>query len=66
MSIAGFSLWVGSFLIGQLTPWMLQTLSPAGTFILFSLMCIPYMLIVWKLVPETAGKSLEEIEKNWN
>lgn len=66
MSIAGFSLWIGSFLVGQLTPWMLKVLSPAGTFILFALMCIPYMLIVWKLVPETAGKSLEEIEKNWN
>jgi len=66
MSIAGFSLWVGSFFVGQLTPWMLKALSPAGTFILFALMCIPYMLIVWKLVPETTGKSLEEIEKNWN
>jgi len=66
MSIAGFSLWIGSFLVGQLTPWMLQELSPAGTFVLFSLMCIPYMLIVWKFVPETMGKSLEEIETNWN
>jgi len=65
MSIAGFSLWVGSFLVGQLTPWMLEALSPAGTFILFAMMCIPYMLIVWKFVPETTGKSLEEIEKNW-
>ena len=66
MSIAGFSLWTGSFLISQLTPWMLQRLSPAGTFVLFALMCIPYMLIVWKLIPETAGISLEEIEKNWD
>jgi sugar porter (SP) family MFS transporter len=65
MSIAGFSLWVGTFLIGQLTPWLLQNLTPSGTFILFAFMCIPYMLIIWKLVPETTGKSLEEIEKYW-
>lgn len=65
MSIAGFALWIGTYLIGQLTPWMLQNLSPAGTFALFAVMCIPYMLIMWKLVPETAGKSLEEIEKYW-
>lgn len=65
MSIAGLSLWVGTYLIGQLTPWMLSTLSPAGTFFLFAVMCIPYMLIVWKLMPETAGKSLEEIERFW-
>lgn len=65
MSIAGFSLWIGTFLIGQLTPWLLQNLRPEGTFILFAVMCVPYILIVWKLIPETTGKSLEEIEKYW-
>ena len=65
MSIAGFALWIGTYLIGQLTPWMLQNLTPAGTFLLFAIMCVPYMLIVWKLVPETTGKSLEEIERYW-
>ena len=65
MSIAGFALWIGTYLIGQLTPWMLQNLTPAGTFFLFAIMCVPYMLIVWKLVPETTGKSLEEIERYW-
>ena len=65
MSIAGFALWIGTYLIGQLTPWMLQNLTPAGTFFLFAVMCVPYMLIVWKLVPETTGKSLEEIERYW-
>jgi nitrate/nitrite transporter NarK len=65
MSIAGLSLWVGTFLIGQLTPWMLSTLTPAGTFWLFAVMCVPYMLIVWRLMPETAGISLEDIERFW-
>jgi sugar porter (SP) family MFS transporter len=65
MSIAGFSLWLGTYLIGQLTPWLLENLSPMGTFFLFAIVCIPYMLIVWKLIPETAGKSLEEIERFW-
>lgn len=65
MSIAGLSLWIGTYLIGQLTPWLLENLHPQGTFILFALMCIPYMLIVWKLMPETTGKTLEEIEKYW-
>ena len=65
MSIAGFSLWVGTFLIGQLTPWMLKNITQGGTFILFAVMCVPYILIIWKLVPETTGKSLEEIEKMW-
>lgn len=65
MSAAGFSLWIGTFLIGQLTPWLLTTLSSAGVFWLFGLMCLPYLYITWKLVPETTGKSLEDIERDW-
>ncbi len=65
MSIAGFSLWIGTYLIGQLTPWMLENLTPAGTFFFFAVMCLPYMWIIWKKIPETAGKSLEEIERMW-
>lgn len=65
MSIAGFALWIGTYLIGQLTPWMLTHLTPAGTFFLFAGMCVPYIGIIWKLVPETTGKSLEEIERYW-
>lgn len=65
MSIAGFSLWVGTYLVGQLTPWMLANLTPAGTFFLFAAMCVPYMLLIWKAVPETSGRTLEEIERYW-
>ena len=65
MSIAGFALWIGTYLIGQLTPWMLETLTPAGTFFLFAFMCLPYLWIMYKHVPNTTGKTLEEIEEYW-
>ena len=65
MSIAGFALWIGTYLIGQLTPWMLETLTPAGTFFLFAFMCLPYLWIMYKYVPDTTGKTLEEIEDYW-
>ena len=64
MSIAGFALWIGTYLIGQLTPVLLGW-SQAGTFFIFAAMCIPYMLIMWKVIPETTGKTLEEIEQYW-
>ena len=65
MSVAGFSLWVGTYLIGQLTPWLTTKLSAAGVFWLFGFMCFPYLLITYFLVPETTGKSLEDIEREW-
>ena len=64
MSIAGFTLWIGTYLIGQLTPVLLGW-SQAGTFFIFAVMCVPYMLIMWKVIPETTGKTLEEIEAYW-
>ena len=64
MSIAGFALWIGTYLIGQLTPVLLGW-SQAGTFFIFAVMCVPYMLIMWKIIPETTGKTLEEIEAYW-
>ena len=65
MSIAGLSLWIGTYLIGQLTPWLLESLLPQGTFLLFAVMCVPYILIIRFLVPETTGKTLEQIEQYW-
>ena len=64
MSLAGFMLWVGTYLVGQLTPVLLEW-SQAGTFFIFAVMCIPYMLIMWKIIPETTGRTLEEIEEYW-
>jgi MFS transporter, SP family, arabinose:H+ symporter len=65
MSIATLSLWIGTYIIGQLVPWMLEVLHTYGTFWIFSVMLLPAIWITWKLVPETKGKSLEEIEGYW-
>lgn len=65
MSVAGIALWVATFLVGQLTPWMLNTVTPQGTFLFFAFCCLPYVWIMWKQVPDTTGKSLEEIEDFW-
>lgn len=64
MSVAGFALWVGTYIVGQLTPVLLGW-SQAGTFFIFAAMCVPYILIMWKIIPETTGKTLEEIEQYW-
>ncbi len=65
MSIATLSLWCGTFVVGQAFPWLLETFGGSGAFLFFALMCVPAIFIAWKLLPETKGKSLEEIERFW-
>ena len=65
MALATLSLWIGNFLVGQLTPLMLEGLGSAATFWIFAVCCSPALYITWKLIPETKGKSLESIELYW-
>lgn len=65
MSLATFSLWTGTAIVGQLTPIFLSEIKPAGTFFLFALATAPALFLAIKIIPETKGKSLEEIERHW-
>ena len=65
MALATLSLWVGNFLVGQLTPLMLDGIGSSGTFWLFALCCSPALWLTWKVIPETKGRSLEDIEAHW-
>ncbi|WP_242202011.1 sugar porter family MFS transporter [Aestuariivivens insulae] len=65
MSIATMAVWVGATFVGQMTPWLLENLKPYGTFWLFAAFLVPAIFISAKLLPETKGKTLENIEKYW-
>lgn len=65
MALATLSLWIANFLVGQLTPLMLEDLGSSVTFWLFAICCSPALWITWKLIPETKGRSLENIDNYW-
>lgn len=65
MSLATFALWIGTALVGQLTPVLLEKLKPAGTFWLFAIVTLPALWLAIRIIPETKGKTLEEIERYW-
>ncbi len=65
MSIATLATWLGTALVGQIVPVLLDTAGPSGTFWLFALFCSPAIYLAWKVLPETKGKSLEHIERYW-
>jgi SP family arabinose:H+ symporter-like MFS transporter len=65
MGLATLSLWVANFFVGWLTPILLDHVGPAGTFWIFAVLCSPTIWLTIKLIPETKGHSLEDIEAYW-
>lgn len=65
MSFAVLTLWIGVVLVTQLTPMLLKTVGGAGTFWIFAANAIFLLVFAWKMIPETKGRTLEEIERYW-
>ncbi|WP_373692827.1 MFS transporter [Priestia megaterium] len=65
MSISTFFLWVANWFVSQFFPILWNKAGGSFTFLFFMVMCLASFLFIWKWVPETKGKSLEEIEHMW-
>ena len=66
MSVAIVSLWIACTVVSVAFPIMLEKLSGGITFLIFALICLANLLYVLKYVPETKGKTLEELEKEFD
>ncbi|MCX6867487.1 MAG: MFS transporter [Verrucomicrobia bacterium] len=64
LSIASCALWMACFIVVLITPALLN-LSPVFNFILFGSLNVAGFIFVLKWLPETKGRSLEEIETLW-
>lgn len=64
MAIATTALWIACFVLTYTFPILNKMLSASGTFWLYSFICLSGFLFILKKLPETKGKSLEEIEKS--
>ena len=65
VSMGSFSLTVTGFFITLTNPVLIKSILPSGTFFLYALLTIPAIWFIWKFIPETKGKTLEEIERYW-
>jgi SP family xylose:H+ symportor-like MFS transporter len=71
MSIAVAAQWIANWLVSLSFPilndnqWLTRQFNHGFSYLIYGIMGILAALFVWKLVPETKGKTLEEIEKLW-
>ena len=65
MSVPVFTQWIFNALVVMFFPWMLVNAGGTITFGFLALMSLLMMLFTIYFIPETKGKSLEEIEKIW-
>jgi sugar porter (SP) family MFS transporter len=65
MAIATVSLWLADFAVSLTFPVIADKLHESFAFWLYAGMCLINFLFIWAVLPETKGKSLEEIEKRW-
>jgi len=65
LAFASFTQWIFNFLVVLLFPHFLASLGGARTFLFLAVMSFLQWLFTYLYVPETKGKSLEEIEQIW-
>jgi sugar porter (SP) family MFS transporter len=71
MAIATCCLWIANYIVSQTFPmmdkneWLVSKFHHGFPFFLYGFFCILLLLVIVRFVPETKGKTLEEIEKMW-
>lgn len=63
MSISTLALWVACFALTYTFPILNSQLGASGSFLLYGIICALGFLFIHSKVPETKGRSLEELEK---
>lgn len=63
MSIAALAHWVGNFTLTYSFPTIKENLGWANNFWLYGVICAIGFVVLYLVLPETKGKSLEQIEK---
>ena len=73
LGLATFCLWVADYAVTQTFPmmdakgsWFVTHFNHAFPFYVYAVFCAVLFLLVWLKVPETKGKSLEDIERSWH
>ncbi len=65
MSVAIFFLWLSVYIVSQTFPMLLEGIGTAWTFWIYMVTSILAFVFIWRFIPETKEKTLEEIQQMW-
>ncbi len=71
LAVATLCLWLADWLVTQTAPWLnkdpglVARFHGAFPFLVYGVMCVVEFAFVWWFVPETKGRTLEQIEESW-
>ncbi len=63
ISIGALAHWVGNFTLTYFFPAIKENLGWANNFWLYGMICALGFVVIWRILPETKGKTLEQLEK---
>jgi SP family xylose:H+ symportor-like MFS transporter len=72
LGIATFFLWTANFIVSQTFPmmdendWLVERFHHGFPFFVYAAFCVVLVWVVARFVPETKGRSLEQIERSWH
>lgn len=66
VGVATFANWATNYLVSSTFLTLIEVFTLGGTYLLYTLICLGSLWFIWKKIPETKGKSFEEIQKFWN
>jgi SP family arabinose:H+ symporter-like MFS transporter len=73
LGLATFFLWASDYAVTQSFPimdakgsWYVREFNHAFPFYIYAAFCVVLLFVVWRFVPETKGRTLEQIERVWN
>jgi SP family arabinose:H+ symporter-like MFS transporter len=64
-SMATSTLWTSTLIVTFTFLSLVHGLGVSGTFGIYAILCVVSFVFIWKLVPETRGKTLEQIQREW-
>ena len=71
MAISTLCLWMANLAVSQSfpmmdeNPWLVERFNHGFPFLVYAAFCLVLVVVIVRLVPETKGRSLEQLEQNW-